>query len=231
LAHLVHGAALDIPHPTDANRTLWDATNDAGKYFGAREDDTTVVDAEALAVYEASMSATDELGVGALGSGSDFTVFLQRLGVASMNHGFGGTTSDAVYHYHSVYDSEHWVELYADPGFYRHVAVAKHLGLIALRLSGSAVLPLNTTHYAFELENYLNKVEEQILAVSIEVDLSPLRKSISSLQAASRALDYEKLVAERELKHIIKKWHKKASKLRKLRRKAWKAYCKFQGFW
>jgi N-acetylated-alpha-linked acidic dipeptidase len=228
LAHLVRDAALDLPHPTEANKTLWDATKDAGKFFGAREDGTTVLDAEAAAVYEASMSAQDELGVGALGSGSDYTIFLQRIGVASMNHGFSGTQSDAVYHYHSVYDSERWEEMYADPGFYRHVAVAKHLGLLALRLSGSAVLPLNTTHYAYELENYLDRVEGLVLAESLEVDLSPLRKSIHSLQAASRALDYEKLVVERELKKILKKWHKKGDKLRKLRRKARKVYCKIQ---
>ncbi|KIK63268.1 hypothetical protein GYMLUDRAFT_222344 [Collybiopsis luxurians FD-317 M1] len=225
LAHLVHGAALDIPHPTEGNRTLWDATQDSGKYFGAQG---ATMDAEAVSVYESSLSAQDELGVGALGSGSDYTVFLQRIGVASMNHGFSGTMTDAVYHYHSVYDSERWEELYADPGFHRHVAVAKHLGLIALRLSGSAVLPLNTTHYAFELESYLDKVEEHALTQSVAVDLSAVRKSIHSLQAASQALDYEKLVAERELKKILKKWHKEGSKLRKLRRKIRKAYCKFQ---
>lgn len=42
-----------------------------------------------------------ELDIPALGSGSDFTVFLQRLGVASMDQGFGGSPSDGVYHYHS----------------------------------------------------------------------------------------------------------------------------------
>ncbi|KAE9399632.1 Zn-dependent exopeptidase [Gymnopus androsaceus JB14] len=227
LAHLVHDAAVDLPHPTETNKTLWDATKDTGKFFGTRED-LVMWDAEAASLYKASMSAQDELGVGVLGSGSDYTIFLQRIGVASMNHGFGSTQSDAVYHYHSVYDSERWEEMYADPGFYRHVAVAKHLGLIALRLAGSAVLPLNTTHYSYELENYLNKVEGLVLAESIEVDLSPLRKSIHSLQAASRALDFEKLIAERELKKILKKWHKKGSKLRKLRRKARKAWCKIQ---
>jgi N-acetylated-alpha-linked acidic dipeptidase len=57
-----------------------------------------------------------------LGSGSDFTVFLQHLGVASSDQGFGGTLSDAPYHYHSIYDSQSWQERYADPGFHRHVS-------------------------------------------------------------------------------------------------------------
>lgn len=39
-----------------------------------------------------------------------------------MDQGFGGTPNDAVYHYHSIYDSQRWQEVYADPGFHRHVS-------------------------------------------------------------------------------------------------------------
>ncbi|KAF5391031.1 hypothetical protein D9757_004051 [Collybiopsis confluens] len=228
LAHLIRGAALDVPHPTDRNQTLWDATKDSGKFFGIRDDGEAILGNDAGAAYEGASNVQDDLEVGALGSGSDFTIFLQRIGVASMNHGFEGTEGDAVYHYHSVYDSERWEELYADPGFHRHVAVAQHLGLIALRLSGSIILPLNTTHYSLELEKYLNQVKEQALSESVKVDLSAVKNSIRSLQAASKGLDDEKLAAELELKKVLKKWGKEASKARKLRRKAWKAYCKFQ---
>jgi N-acetylated-alpha-linked acidic dipeptidase len=49
------------------------------------------------------------------------------------------------------------MEKYGDPGFHRHVAVAKHLGLMALSLTDSIILPLNTTQYAFELDAYLDK--------------------------------------------------------------------------
>ena len=38
-----------------------------------------------------------------------------------MDQGFGGTLFDAPYHYHSIYDSQRWQEVYADPGFVRHV--------------------------------------------------------------------------------------------------------------
>jgi hypothetical protein len=87
--------------------------------------------------------------------------------------GFSSTRSDPVYHYHSVFDSERWQEVYGDPGFVKHVgltsqgselaltsfqvAIAKNLGLQTLRLSSALVLPFNTTHYALELENYLNR--------------------------------------------------------------------------
>jgi len=66
-----------------------------------------------------------------------------------MNHGFGGAPGDAgineklyreqlsdlfllVYHYHSVYDTERWVELYADPGFFRHVCISISYGLLMI---------------------------------------------------------------------------------------------------
>ncbi|KAF8897847.1 hypothetical protein BD779DRAFT_1492680 [Infundibulicybe gibba] len=114
------------------------------------------VRAEAIAIRESEYAAADSVGVSPLGSGSDYTVFLQRVGVPSTNGGFGSTIHDPVYHYHSVYDSERWQELYGDPGFLRHVAVAKHLGLQAMRLSNAIVLPFNTTHYARELEVYLD---------------------------------------------------------------------------
>lgn len=74
-----------------------------------------------------------------------------------MDQGFGPTPYDAPYHYHSIYDSQRWQELYADPGFHRHVAVAKHLGLVALRVTDSIILPLNTTQYALELDDYIDK--------------------------------------------------------------------------
>jgi N-acetylated-alpha-linked acidic dipeptidase len=138
---------------------------------------------------------TDSIGVSPLGSGSDYTVFLQHLGVspsferhaciqclnktqvASTHGGFKSTLSDPVYHYHSIFDSPRWQELYGDPGFVRHVsdpllsitahflipsyapkvAIAKHIGLQTLRLASSIIIPLNTTHYSLELQAYLQK--------------------------------------------------------------------------
>ncbi|KAI0677357.1 Zn-dependent exopeptidase [Trametes maxima] len=200
LAHLIRGAALAVPHPSDPARTLWDAREDDGPFAGA-------LDADFAGVYEQRVEAErvgkDEVGIPPLGSGSDFTPFLQRLGVASLDQGFGGTAHDAPYHYHSIYDSQAWQERYADPGFLRHVAVAKHLGLVALRLVDSIILPLNTTHYALELDDYLDKVEAIASSVQAAADFSGLRRSIRRLQAASRALDAEKDEAERKLRELL----------------------------
>ena len=75
LAHLVRGAAEDIPHPTKPGLSLWDATKDSGIFEGE-------VKSEILEMYEAELQQADDLGVTPLGSGSDYTVFLQRIGVS-----------------------------------------------------------------------------------------------------------------------------------------------------
>ena len=155
LAHLIRAVAHDVPHPTVGNKSLWDAREDVGPFA-----EVAASDADTLAAYETAKKVRlgpADTGVGALGSGSDFTPFLQRLGIASLDQGFGSTLGDAAYHYHSIYDSERWIEVYGDPGFHRHVAVAKHMGLTALRLIDSIILPLNTTQYAFELGVYLDE--------------------------------------------------------------------------
>lgn len=142
---------MEIPHPTDAGRTLWDARTDVGPFKEGKGDVAVMQQWEA---QEAERIFTE---IPALGSGSDYTAFLQRLGIASLDQGFSGTPYDAPYHYHSIYDSQRWQELYADPGFHRHVAVAKHLGLTALRLTDAIILPLNTTAYALQLDYYLEE--------------------------------------------------------------------------
>ena len=135
LAHLIWETAKRVSHPTVVGKTLWDARTDRGVFYGNFSN-------EAIAKLNAEMDieiANEELSsVKPLGSGSDFTVFLQRIGVrcvtlvhlfrsdfipqvASLGIGFGSTLSDAVYHYHSVFDSGRWMEVYGDPAFTRHV--------------------------------------------------------------------------------------------------------------
>jgi len=85
-AHLVRDTAKLVPHPTVADSTLWDARKDRGKLYGNLSD-------EAIAQINAEMDAgitDDELSsIRPLGSGSDYTVFLQRIGVRSSENSLG----------------------------------------------------------------------------------------------------------------------------------------------
>ncbi|KAJ6538560.1 Zn-dependent exopeptidase [Mycena vulgaris] len=203
LSHLIWQTALDVPHPTVPGKTLWDAREDDGPL--------SVGESRADPEYMTSFEAAETRRRAAkgilppLGSGSDFTVFLQRLGVASSNEAFSGAPLDPVYHYHSIYDTQMWQELYADPGFHRATAVAKHLGLLLLRLTDSIIVPLNTTQYSLELHNYLDEVEEIVTDTPLAsaMDFSKIRRTISELTAASIELDAEKDEAEKDFKRLL----------------------------
>ncbi|KAG8726169.1 hypothetical protein FRC12_023644, partial [Ceratobasidium sp. 428] len=166
------------------------------------------IDKDVFEQFEADQKerkAAYETGVTPLGSGSDFTVFLQRLGIASSDESFAPTLSSAVYHYHSIWDSQTWMEKYGDPGFLRHVAVSKHLGLMLLRLADSIIVPLNTTQYALELGSYLDRVTELSTQMADAPDFTGLRHAINKVQKASIALDHHKEHAERRLRRALEK--------------------------
>ena len=102
---------------------------------------------------EADQGMTPEARIGALGSGSDFTPFLQHLGVASTDMGFGGDYGV----YHSAYDSFYWMARFGDPTFGYHVATAQLWGTMAMRLAEADGLPFDYTDYANQIREFFNE--------------------------------------------------------------------------
>jgi N-acetylated-alpha-linked acidic dipeptidase len=94
-----------------------------------------------------------EARIGALGSGSDYTPFLQHLGIPATDMGFGGDYGV----YHSAYDSFYWMENFGDPGFVYHVAAAQILGTMTLRVADVEVLPFDYTDYANQLREFFTE--------------------------------------------------------------------------
>src|SRR6202030_4318563 len=78
--------------------------------------------------------------IGALGSGSDYTAFLQHDGIASMNIGFGGEDGGGIYH--SIYDNFYWYTHFSDTNFVYGRALAQTGGTIVLRLADADLLHL-----------------------------------------------------------------------------------------
>src|SRR5688572_1723443 len=91
-----------------------------------------------------------EARIGPLGSGSDYTPFLQHAGIASTDMGFGGDYGV----YHSAYDSFYWMDRFGDPGFFYHVAAAQLWGTLALRLADADGLSFDYTDYANEIREF-----------------------------------------------------------------------------
>ena len=84
---------------------------------------------------------SEEVHVSDLGSGSDFTPFLQHVGIASLNVGFGGESQGGIYH--SIYDDFTWYSRFGDPDFVYSRTLAQTGGTLTLRLADSDVLPFD----------------------------------------------------------------------------------------
>jgi N-acetylated-alpha-linked acidic dipeptidase len=106
-------------------------------------------------------AAGGDLRIGALGSGSDYTPFLQHLGLTSLNIEYGGEDEQAGV-YHSDYDSfDHYVR-FGDPTFEYGVAEAQTVGHLVLRMAQAPVLPLQLTGFAETIEGYVQEVHKLV---------------------------------------------------------------------
>lgn len=97
-----------------------------------------------------------DLRISALGSGSDYTPFIQHLGIASLNIGFGG--EDGGGSYHSIYDSFDHYTRFADPNFDYGIALAQTCGRVVLRLANADVLPFTFVNFSDTIEKYIREV-------------------------------------------------------------------------
>ena len=115
--------------------------------------------------------------IGTMGSGSDFTAFQDFAGVPSADLGFGAS-ENAVYHYHSNYDSFDWMDKFGDKGWHYHVAITKIWALFAANLIETPIIQFNATDYAHGLKIYLQKV---------------IDKAATSSSAEVKAMDFTNL--------------------------------------
>ncbi len=99
-----------------------------------------------------------DLRISALGSGSDYTPFLQHLGIASLNLGFGGENSGGSYH--SIFDSFDHYSRFGDPGFEYGVKLAETAGRAVLRLADADVLPFDYQSLADTISTYVQEVSD-----------------------------------------------------------------------
>jgi N-acetylated-alpha-linked acidic dipeptidase len=102
-------------------------------------------------------AAGSELVSNRLGSGSDYTVFLNFLGVPILDMSFDGPYGV----YHSQYDNHQWVSRIGDPGFRYHEAMTKLWGVMALRLANADTLPLDYRPYAARIGEFAAELEKK----------------------------------------------------------------------
>ena len=98
-----------------------------------------------------------DLRIGALGSGSDFTPFLQHIGIASLNLGYGGEDGGGIYH--SVYDDFRWFTMFSDTAFVYGRALAQTVGTGVIRLADAPLLPFEFRNQAETFAGYLDELK------------------------------------------------------------------------
>ncbi|KAL6250255.1 hypothetical protein RBB50_002556 [Rhinocladiella similis] len=142
-----------------------------------------------LTLYDVWYNQTEgEIGV--LGSGSDYTAFLHN-GIPSLDFGAGNGATDPVYHYHSNYDTYHWMTTFGDPEFVTHKAVGQYLAIMAYHLADDAIIPFDVENYGVQMTLYLDALQDEIASTTNAtgaVDLSALESAIATFNASAAAL-------------------------------------------
>ena len=150
LQRLVNQVAADVPDPE--TKVSVGARMRAKIQVDALSNPREEKDAKAIA-------AGGDTPVGALGSGSDYSAFLQHLGLATINLGFGGEDDQGGV-YHSAYDNYEHYARFGDPTFEYGVALAKVSGRLVLREADAEVLPLQFGGFADTVAGYVEELKK-----------------------------------------------------------------------
>jgi N-acetylated-alpha-linked acidic dipeptidase len=121
----------------------------------------------------------------ALGSGSDYTPFLQHMGIASLNLGFSGEAGGGVYH--SDYDDYYWYSHFGDPTFEYGKALSEVTSTAVLRLADAPLLPFEFTRFAETVGRYVGEIEK--LKTGQRPSFDDLNRTVGELKKSAAAFE------------------------------------------
>jgi N-acetylated-alpha-linked acidic dipeptidase len=154
LEHFFNGVAADITDPETK--------------LSALERDKLARIANSSADQRKEVRQRADLRIGALGSGSDYTVFLDYLGIASANLGYGGEDGGGVYH--SIYDDIYWYTHFSDTSFAYGRALSQTVGTAVMRLADDDVLPFQFTDFAETVNKYVDELQKLLKSKQEEIE-------------------------------------------------------------
>lgn len=150
--HLVNAVAKDVIDP-ETGATV--AERQRARIRVHAFDGVGKVDKAALEAAEGD----GDLPIGALGSGSDFSAYLQHLGLPALDVGYGGESESGGV-YHSIYDSFHHMTTFDDPGLKYGAALSKTVGRLVLRIADADTPPQRFADFADTVATYLDEVKK-----------------------------------------------------------------------
>jgi N-acetylated-alpha-linked acidic dipeptidase len=162
LEQFINGVARDITDP-ETKLTVWQRLQ-LSKIAQAKSADE-----------RKELRQRADVRIGALGSGTDYTAFIDHLGIASLNLGYGGEDEQGIYH--SIYDDFYWYTHFSDTDFVYGRAMSQTGGTSVMRLADAEVLPFDfvdladAVHkYTEELKKLLADKQEEIRERNQELD-------------------------------------------------------------
>jgi N-acetylated-alpha-linked acidic dipeptidase len=108
-----------------------------------------------------------DLRIDALGSGTDYTAFLDHLGIATLDLGYADEDEGGIYH--SVYDDFYWYTHFSDKDFVYGRALAQTVGTSVMRLADAEVLPFDFVNLADTVEMYTKNLQKLLAAKQEEI--------------------------------------------------------------
>jgi N-acetylated-alpha-linked acidic dipeptidase len=183
LQAFVNDLMRDLPDPKREKKSLYDAKVDRALDQAKTTEEKAAIDRRRYVPIEA------------LGSGSDYTAFLDHLTIASLNMSFGGEAPDSGV-YHSTYDSFYWYTHFSDTDFAYGVALSRTIGTAILRLADADVLPFEFTATAATLRGYASELDKLRKEVK---DAPPLEIAavLAAVERLAKAADtYQRASAE-----------------------------------
>jgi N-acetylated-alpha-linked acidic dipeptidase len=144
LEKFINDVARDIPDP-ETKLSVWKRAQLASIAFANGSDDRQ------------EARSRGDLRIGALGSGSDYGAFIQHVGIASINLGYGGEDGGGIYH--SIYDDFYWYTHFSDTTFVYGRALAQTSSTAVMRLADADVLPFDFTGFADTMQSYVKELK------------------------------------------------------------------------
>jgi N-acetylated-alpha-linked acidic dipeptidase len=108
-----------------------------------------------------------DLRIGAMGSGSDYGAFVDHLGIASLDLGYGGEDGGGIYH--SIYDDFYWYTHFGDTSFVYGRALAQTAGTAVMRLADAELLPFDFSNFADTIRKYTDDLKKLLKSKQDEV--------------------------------------------------------------
>ena len=145
LEHMMNGVAREIQDP-ETKVSVWRRSQLHQIEQAKTEDDRKELRQRA------------DLRMEALGSGSDYTAFIDHLGIASLDVGFSGEDDGGIYH--SIYDDFYWFTHFSDSDFVYGRALSQTIGTGVMRLASADLLPFEFTSLADTISLYLKQLKK-----------------------------------------------------------------------